>query len=211
MLRSPLLWKIVTLSGAILLLLIPLSMIRLVVTERAHYLSNVEDSIRQSTSGSQKVVGPLIAIPVTELYTVLEDDKEVERKRSFIHFWLPESLMVDGNQNVEERKIGIYSGQVWHSDLSMKADFDTARLSELNKPNITLGRPFIVVGVGDARGIGLVKAPQINGNTLSVEPGTGLQDHSSGVHIPLPEGFSLDENLSLAMSLSLSEIGRAHV
>ena len=85
MLRSPLLWKIVTLSGAILLLLIPLSMIRLVVTERTHYLSNVEDSIRQSTSGSQKVVGPLIAIPVTELYTVLEDDKEVERKRSFIH------------------------------------------------------------------------------------------------------------------------------
>lgn len=207
MLRSPLLWKIVTLSGAILLLLIPLSMIRLVVTERAHYLSNVEDSIRQSTSGSQKVVGPLIAIPVTELYTVLEDDKEVERKRSFIHFWLPESLMVDGNQNVEERKIGIYSGQVWHSDLSMKADFDTARLSELNKPNITLGRPFIVVGVGDARGIGLVKAPQINGNTLSVEPGTGLQDHSSGVHIPLPEGFSLNENLSLAMSLSLSGTG----
>ncbi|EFL4496522.1 cell envelope integrity protein CreD [Escherichia fergusonii] len=207
MLRSPLLWKIVTLSGAILLLLIPLSMIRLVVTERAHYLSNVEDSIRQSTSGSQKVVGLLIAIPVTELYTVLEDDKEVERKRSFIHFWLPESLMVDGNQNVEERKIGIYSGQVWHSDLSMKADFDTARLSELNKPNITLGRPFIVVGVGDARGIGLVKAPQINGNTLSVEPGTGLQDHSSGVHIPLPEGFSLNENLSLAMSLSLSGTG----
>ena len=115
--------------------------------------------------------------------------------------------MVDGNQNVEERKIGIYSGQVWHSDLSMKADFDTARLSELNKPNITLGRPFIVVGVGDARGIGLVKAPQINGNTLSVEPGTGLQDHSSGVHIPLPEGFSLNENLSLAMSLSLSGTG----
>ncbi len=39
--------------------------------------------------------------------------------------------MVDGNQNVEERKIGIYTGQVWHSDLNVKADFDVSRLSEL--------------------------------------------------------------------------------
>ncbi|TSB44515.1 inner membrane CreD family protein, partial [Alkalicoccobacillus porphyridii] len=104
-------------------------------------------------SGPQKLVGPLIAIPVTELYTVQEEDKTVERKRSFIHFWLPESLMVDGNQNVEERKIGIYTGQVWHSDLTLKADFDVSRLSELNAPNIILGKPFIVISVGDARGI----------------------------------------------------------
>ncbi|MFU0083479.1 inner membrane CreD family protein, partial [Salmonella enterica] len=84
-----------------------------------------------------------IAIPVTELYTVQEEDTTVERKRSFIHFWLPESLMVDGNQNVEERKIGIYTGQVWHSYLTLKADFDVSRLSELNAPNIILGKPFI--------------------------------------------------------------------
>ena len=112
MLKSPLFWKMTTLFGAVLLLLIPIMLIRQVIVERA----DVEDVIRQSTSGPQKLVGPLIAIPVTELYTVQEDDKTVERKRSFIHFWLPESLMVDGNQNVEERKIGIYTGQVWHSD-----------------------------------------------------------------------------------------------
>ncbi|XNM79077.1 inner membrane CreD family protein [Escherichia coli] len=92
---------------------------RQVIVERADYRSDVEDAIRQSTSG-RKNRGPLIAIPVTELYTVQEDDKTVERKRSFIHFWLPESSMVDGNQNVEERKIGIYTGQVWHSDLTLK-------------------------------------------------------------------------------------------
>lgn len=107
---------------------------------------------------------------MTELYTVQEEDKTVERKRSFIHFWLPESLMVDGNQNVEERKIGIYTGQVWHSDLTLKADFDVSRLSELNAPNITLGKPFIVISVGDARGIGVVKAPEVNGTALTIEP-----------------------------------------
>ncbi|ONG07390.1 hypothetical protein BWR13_18435 [Escherichia coli] len=180
MLKSPLFWKMTTLFGAVLLLLIPIMLIRQVIVERADYRSDVEDAIRQSTSGPQKLVGPLIAIPVTELYTVQEEDKTVERKRSFIHFWLPESLMVDGNQNVEERKIGIYTGQVWHSDLTLKADFDVSRLSELNAPNITLGKPFIVISVGDARGIGVVKAPEVNGTALTIEPGTGLEQGGQG-------------------------------
>ncbi len=196
-------------------------LIRQVIVERADYRSDVEDAIRQSTSGPQKLVGPLIAIPVTELYTVQEEDKTVERKRSFIHFWLPESLMVDGNQNVEERKIGIYTGQVWHSDLkigiytgqvwhsdlTLKADFDVSRLSELNAPNIILGKPFIVISVGDARGIGVVKAPEVNGTALTIEPGTGLEQGGQGVHIPLPEGDWRKQNLKLNMALNLSGTG----
>ncbi|CTU54204.1 cell envelope integrity protein CreD [Escherichia albertii] len=207
MLKSPLFWKIATLFGAVLLLLIPLMLIRQVIVERADYHSNVEDAIRQSTSGPQKLIGPLIAIPVTELYTVQEEGKTVERKRSFIHFWLPESLMVDGNQNVEERKIGIYTGQVWHSDLMLKADFDVSRLSELNTPNLTLGEPFIVISVGDARGIGVVKTPELNGTALVIEPGTGLGQGGQGVHIPLSEGNWLKQNLKLNMTLNLSGTG----
>ena len=111
MFKSPLFWKIVTLGGAILLLLIPLTMVRQIIVERSDYRDEVEDAIRQSTSGPQKMVGPLIAVPVTELYIELEGDKQIQRKRSYIHFWLPESLVVEGSQNVEARKIGIYEGQ----------------------------------------------------------------------------------------------------
>ncbi|WP_333499199.1 cell envelope integrity protein CreD [Kluyvera sp. CHPC 1.2972] len=205
MLKSPLFWKIVTLGGAMVLLLIPLMMIRQVIVERADYRGEVEDSIRQSTSGPQKVVGPLIAIPATELYTRMEDDKEVTRQRNVIHFWLPESLMVEGHQNVEARQIGIYQGQVWHTDTVINAKFDASRLSELDKPGITLGKPFMVVGVGDARGIGVVKAPQMNGTTLVAEPGTGLAQNKEGIHIPLPDNWR--QNLDLSMSLNLSGTG----
>lgn len=120
MLKSSLLWKIVTLGGVMILLLIPLMMIRQIIMERADYRSDVEAAIRQSTSGPQKVVGPLVAIPVTELYTVLEENKEVQHKRSYLYFWLSESLLVEGNQNVEARKIGIYQGQVWNTDVAIK-------------------------------------------------------------------------------------------
>ncbi|EFE07465.1 cell envelope integrity protein CreD [Citrobacter youngae] len=207
MLKSPLFWKIVTLGGAMLLLLIPLTMVRQIIVERSDYRNDVEDAIRQSTSGPQKMVGPLIAIPVTELYTELEEGKEVQHKRSYIHFWLPESLVVEGNQNVEARKIGIYEGQVWHNDLAMKVEFNAERLSDLNHPNISIGKPFIVVGVGDARGIGVVNAPQVNGTSLVVEPGTGLDGRAQGIHIPLPDASWAKQNLSLALSLNLSGTG----
>lgn len=207
MLKSPLLWKIVTLGGVMILLLIPLMMIRQIIMERADYRSDVEAAIRQSTSGPQKVVGPLVAIPVTELYTVLEENKEVQHKRSYLYFWLPESLLVEGNQNVEARKIGIYQGQVWNTDVAIKAEFDMARLHELDKPTITLGKPFIVVGVGDARGISAVKAPQVNGETLTVEPGTGLPERGEGIHIPLPDNQGAMRSLTLTMSLTLSGTG----
>ncbi|WP_413595581.1 cell envelope integrity protein CreD [Citrobacter youngae] len=207
MFKSPLFWKIVTLGGAILLLLIPLTMVRQIIVERSDYRDDVEDAIRQSTSGPQKMVGPLIAVPVTELYTSLEEGKEVQRKRSYIHFWLPESLVVEGNQNVEARKIGIYEGQVWHNDVSVKAEFNAERLSELNHPNITIGKPFVVVGVGDARGIGVVKVSQINGTSLAVEPGTGLDGRAQGIHIPLPDAGWAEKNLSVVLSLNLSGTG----
>ncbi|MDM2739054.1 cell envelope integrity protein CreD [Citrobacter sp. Cu096] len=211
MFKSPLFWKIVTLGGAILLLLIPLTMVRQIIVERSDYRDDVEDAIRQSTSGPQKMVGPLIAIPVTELYTSLEDGKEIQRKRSYIHFWLPESLVVEGNQNVAARKIGIYEGQVWHNDLSVKAEFNAERLSDLNHPNVSVGKPFIVVSVGDARGIGVVNTPQVNGTPLAVEPGTGLDGRAQGIHIPLPDVSWAEKNLSMTLSLNLSGTGNFSV
>ena len=42
MLKSPLFWKMTTLFGAVLLLLIPIMLIRQVIVERADYRSDVE-------------------------------------------------------------------------------------------------------------------------------------------------------------------------
>lgn len=57
MFKSPLFWKIVTLGGAIILLLIPLTMVRQIIVERSDYRDEVEDAIRQSTSGRKRWSG----------------------------------------------------------------------------------------------------------------------------------------------------------
>ncbi|HED3852532.1 cell envelope integrity protein CreD [Enterobacter soli] len=207
MMKSPLFWKVSTLLGCILLLLVPLFMVSNLISERESYRNDVENTLRQSTSGPQKLVGPLIAIPVTEIFYKLEDEKQVEYKKSYLHFILPESLLVDGNQHVESRSIGIYDGQIWNTDLKIKAQFSTEKMAQLKGETMTLGQPFIMVGVGDSRGIGTVKVSKINGETLNVEPGSGAYGALSGIHIPLTDKALEAKTFTLEMSLNLAGTG----
>lgn len=207
MLKSPLFWKITTLIGCIVLLSLPLMMVRELINERADYRSEVVDAIEQSTSGSQKLAGPLIAIPITETLTRMENQKEVNYQRNWMYYWLPESLAVTGKQTVESRRVGIYSGQVWHNALQIKASFDPLRLAALRKTNIVLGQPRLVVSVGDARGIGAIHAPEVNGNVLSVEPGLGISGDGAGIHMPMPALAEDNKPLEIAFSLDLNGTG----
>lgn len=207
MLKSPLFWKITTLIGCVVLLSLPLMMVRELINERVDYRSEVVDAIEQSTSGSQKLAGPLIAIPVTETLTRMENQKEVNYQRSWVYYWLPESLAVTGKQTVESRRVGIYSGQVWHNALQIKASFDPLRLAALRKTNIVLGPPRLVVSVGDARGIGAIHAPEVNGNVLSVEPGLGISGDGAGIHMPMPALAEDNKPLEIAFSLDLNGTG----
>ncbi|SSI87990.1 inner membrane protein CreD [Klebsiella pneumoniae] len=207
MLKSPLFWKITTLIGCIVLLSLPLMMVRELINERADYRSEVVDAIEQSTSGSQKLAGPLIAIPITETLTRMENQKEVNYQRSWVYYWLPESLAVAGKQTVESRRVGIYSGQVWHNALQIKASFDPLRLAALRKTNIVLGQPRLVVSVGDARDIGAIHAPEVNGNVLSVEPGLGISGDGAGIHMPMPALAEDNKPLEIAFSLDLNGTG----
>mgnify|MGYP002659651179 FL=1 len=209
MLKSPLFWKITTLIGCIVLLSLPLMMVRELINERADYRSEVVDAIEQSTSGSQKLAGPLIAIPITETLSRMENQKEVNYQRSWVYYWLPESLAVTGKQTVESRRVGIYSGQVWHNALQIKASFDPLRLAALRKTNIVLGQPRLVVSVGDARGIGAIHAPEVNGNVLSVEPGLGISGDGAGIHMPMPALAEDNKPLEIAFSLDLNGTGEA--
>ncbi|HBZ0076576.1 cell envelope integrity protein CreD [Klebsiella pneumoniae] len=205
--KSPLFWKITTLIGCIVLLSLPLMMVRELINERADYRSEVVDAIEQSTSGSQKLAGPLIAIPITETLSRMENQKEVNYQRSWVYYWLPESLAVTGKQTVESRRVGIYSGQVWHNALQIKASFDPLRLAALRKTNIVLGQPRLVVSVGDARGIGAIHAPEVNGNVLSVEPGLGISGYGAGIHMPMPALAEDNKPLEIAFSLDLNGTG----
>ena len=62
--------------------------------------------------------------------------------------------MVEGKQQVENRQVGIYEGQVWHGDISINAEFDPKRAGLEASDTRELGEPFVVFALSDARGNG---------------------------------------------------------
>lgn len=207
MLKSPLMLKGMALLGCMALLLIPLRILSVVIDERADYRDDVTHSLEQSTSGPQKLVGPLIAIPVTEITTTTQAGKDVTQERSFIRYYLPESLVVSGKQAVEPRHIGIYEGQVWHSDISLEARFRLPSQEITPGARYRVGDARLVMAVGDARGIGHVGALNINGQSLEVEPGSGIEDGGEGLHATLPATLLQDRTLAVNFSFELNGTG----
>lgn len=204
MLKSTLFWKVMTLLGCMVLLLIPLSMLSSLIGERSSYRDDVEQSLRQSTSGPQTLTGPLIAIPVTELITVMEDKKEIKKERRFIRYYLPENLDIVGKQIVEPRHIGIYEGQIWRTDLTLNATFNRQQLKKDEGAGTRLGMPYVVLAVGDSRGIGKAGELNINGNTYPLEPGSHLPGVEQGLHANIPIELLRNDKITLSLKLDLT-------
>ncbi|MGB7802011.1 cell envelope integrity protein CreD [Buttiauxella sp.] len=203
MLKSALFWKVMTLLGCMVVLLVPLSMLNSLINERSNYRDDVEQSLRQSASGPQTLTGPLIAIPVTELTTVIEENKEVKKERRFIRYYLPESLNIVGKQSVEPRHIGIYKGQIWRTAVTVDATFNRQLLNRDTDDNTQFGTPYVVLAVGDSRGIGKVGELNINGKSYPIEPGSNLPGVEQGLHAILPAERLQDEKLTLRFNLDL--------
>ncbi|HGM5492144.1 TPA: cell envelope integrity protein CreD [Serratia fonticola] len=218
MFKSVLFWKITTLLGLMILMMIPVGQLMDVVQERSGYRQSVVGQVSESTSRAQRILGPLIVIP----YTMREETKnekgeiEVQTKR-YQRFALPESLVVNGKPNVEIRKLGIYQTQVYQGPVDFQVKFAQPDLEDLQHSSITIGQPFLVVSLSDSRGIKSISA--LNGiqQQAKFEPGTLVSGLSQGIHAPLAlaslqkEGLTADFTLNLAgtSSLSLVPVGRS--
>ncbi|WP_154900487.1 cell envelope integrity protein CreD [Serratia ficaria] len=217
MMKSVLFWKIATLLGLMILMIIPISQLMNVIEERSGYRQSVVGQVSESTSRAQRILGPLIVIPYTEREEKQDDQgqKVVQRVRHH-RYLLPETLQVAGTPNVEARRLGIYQTQVYQGPLNFKVQFGQPDLADLQRSNVTVGRPFLLVALSDSRGIKSI-SPLGGPQPVAFEPGTGVNGLPQGIHAPLTlamlqkEGLSADFTLTLAgtSSLSLVPLGRS--
>jgi len=63
--QKSLLIRLLVIAGLILILLIPLQMIEGVVSQRQSLQHQVEQTIAASSSGAQRLAGPLLIVPYT--------------------------------------------------------------------------------------------------------------------------------------------------
>ena len=180
-------------GGLILLLLIPLMMIRGVISEREAYRDEAYLRVAQSRAGAQTLTGPIRVVPWRESRQVETVDaagvKKIETQVEE-SYWLqmPSSLVVEGSMQPDERRIGLFRVPVYSWKAKVRAAFSQDDYPV--REGRVYGQPYLVVGIADVRG--LVGSPKlaVDGEALSLQPGLGdVTGMGKGLHVPV-RGFS---------------------
>lgn len=121
--------KAVLIGVIVLLLLIPLAMLRGVVTERAGMREQAYQRVAEGWGGELTVGGPMLIVPTER--TVVIDGKE-RMVRSDVYL-LPAKLNADMavKRDPQPRYVGIYAVPVYLSTLRLQGEFDFTALRSL--------------------------------------------------------------------------------
>nr|WP_288355467.1 cell envelope integrity protein CreD [uncultured Pseudomonas sp.] len=219
-----LLFKLGAIALLILLLMIPLLLIDGLVSERQGARDDVLRDIARSSSYAQQITGPIMVVPYRKkvlTWKTRKDSDERYQEESIEQgrlYFLPERFALDGDVRTELRYRGIYQARLYHSDSQVSGEFAVPANYGINDVDAYwFGEPFIAVGISDVRGIGNDLKLQLNGASLSFEPGSGDDNFGSGVHVALPPrdtrneqaySFAFDLKLQGTEQLSITPVGR---
>lgn len=176
--------KLASIAILILLLLIPSSMVKSIITERELLNREAISEVSTKWANSQEINGPILTIPVH--YAYMNNEKLVESTR----YWhiLPEDLEIKGKVMPETLSRGIYKIVVYKSDLSISGKFLLDKSPEKsNLKEIKWDEAFLTIGISDLRGIEEQVVLNWGTDKLDVEPGSRIPSIiSTGITIDLP-------------------------
>jgi len=127
--------KAVLIGVIVLLLLVPLAMLKSVVSERSSLRQQAYQRVEEGWGGGLIVGGPMLVVP-TERNVVVDDKTRILRSDIYI---LPSRLDMDVDVTLEPqpRYVGIYAVPVYLSKLRLRGQFDFAALqSTLAQPGV---------------------------------------------------------------------------
>ncbi|MBL0624158.1 cell envelope integrity protein CreD [Aeromonas veronii] len=202
-----------------LLLMVPVQSIMELNRERQIYRNQAIQSIMASSSGPQRLMGPVIVQPYTRSVTVEQDGKRFVRQEQTYRYQLPEQLDVQATMEVTPRKLGIYQAQVYQTRLSLSGRLPTAAQLQESAPlagddELVAGKPYLSLVLSDARGINSVPELQLGKQRTPFAPGARLGSTLAGIHAPLDSlpqqdgTFHLELNLQGMNELEVVPLGR---
>ncbi|MBD8526652.1 cell envelope integrity protein CreD [Pseudomarimonas arenosa] len=204
--------KLLLIAVVLIVLLIPLAMLDGLVAERQARGAEVVADIALASGGEQTVVGPLLVIEAVSTLRRQRSVSENGTLRQFEDFekyterrvLFPESLTITSKALSERRNRGPFSALLFHSEQQLNAAFPRlSRQPAEDEVDYTIKRAYLVLAVGDARGIGAVTW-QVDGRALPALPGGGLPGMPSGIEAELSVEQVQASALQVQVGLSLS-------
>lgn len=190
---KPLMQKLAIIFGIALFILIVLMSISGTVMERKDYLSQAREQVARSWTGSQTLFGPVLVVAYE--YPELDSEGKQTSVTGRLNF-MPRRLNHKVRMDTQIRYQGIYEVPVYTSQIQISGEYDKQEIEERTQsllsrhPEATVYRPFIGLGLKDARGIDQI--PTLNwgeGESQRFAPGSRIYDMSQGLHANLPQAW----------------------
>jgi len=190
-------------------------MIKGQISDRKYYQQDVRNSISQSWTGKQMIIGPFLVIPykVFTDYKVWNDDKtekvsktSIENKYTFV---IPDDLSI--NSEIEDRMKykGIYQIPVYTSvntiagKLTKDSILNIIKNIKFNNSKVEILPAYLSLSISDPRGINKIQLLEWNEEMIEFIPGSKNKIDKDGVHALIPniEDVTKDINFNIDFSL----------
>src|SRR5262249_28888084 len=189
-----------------ILLLVPLSWVSSIVTERASRRAAAVEEVSGTWGGPQTVGGPVLAVPYTVTWV---DNLGHQQRASARAFFLPRSVQIDGHVATELRSRGIFEVPVYRATLKVTGVFTRPNLDWIRPvpKQIDWDQATVQIGLGDPHGVAGRAALQWRGREMPFAGGAdevGL--FHTDLHAPLPslEAEAAGADLPFAFTLELN-------
>ncbi|EKE77523.1 cell envelope integrity protein CreD [Gallaecimonas xiamenensis] len=167
-----------------ILLLIPVFLVQLVISERTDRRDQVVNDIASTWGQAQELSGPVLVIPGV---------RHVQRNdgswfnQSYVSYFLPKSLQVNAQAAPELRSRSLYETAVYVADLKFQGHFDMDELAQhlANDPQLLPQKAELMFGISDMKGVKDNIQLLLDGKPRSLTPGVRSNLLDSGVSTPL--------------------------
>lgn len=218
--RSSVSLKLFIITFLVLLLLIPTSMIKSIISERQSLNEETTAEVSSKWANQQLITGPILTIPlVYEYEREYKKDKEVQHEKVTVQEYyhvLPALLNVDGQVDPKKLTRGLYEVVVFNSKSTISGNFDLQiDPDKSGLKEIKWDEAFLTVGISDLRGIKDEIKFSWGEKTINAKSGSNISTLiASGVTIELPTlkqddriPFKFDLNLQGSKNLSYIPVG----
>lgn len=142
--------KVVTIAVLILLMLIPVGMIKSLISERENNREDVQDEIAAKWGGKQNMRGPILVLPCKRKVVIGEKPYYY-----YNAYFMPEELKIEGVLNPEERSRGTYEILCYQAKLHINGKFKFPDYSQLNIPadEIEWDKAYFLINISNMQGL----------------------------------------------------------
>ncbi len=170
MLKNSILLRIFISAAIIIILIIPLTMIQSLITERQDNRKGVVKEINENWADSQIVAGPVLSIINSQL-TENQEGGKVLKKNKFV--LLPEMLNIESKVFPEKRYRGIYEVIIYKTEIKITGFFNLNNIKKIKYDDMLQNaeEEYLSFNISDLKGIQENILLKWNGSIKEVNPG----------------------------------------